>query len=131
MLDDFLQRRPYNAAADFCDRNIERGLARKIAFTDGIRSLTYGDLQDACYRFGAALRALGMREENRVLLILHDTVDYPVAFWGAIRAGIIPIPLNTLLTAEQYAYLFGDSRAAAAVVTAPLARTVLLIRERL
>ena len=97
-LDDFLQRRPYNAAADFCDRNMDRGLGKKIAFTDGSRSLTYADLQDACCRFGSALRALGLHEENRVILILHDTVDYPVAFWGAIRAGIIPIPLNTLLT---------------------------------
>src|SRR5262249_29171954 len=56
---------------------------------------------------------------------------HPVAFWGTIRAGIIPIPVNTLLTAEQYAYLFADSRAAAAVVAAPLARLVLSIRDRL
>jgi 4-hydroxybenzoate-CoA ligase len=131
MLDDLLQRRPYNAAVDFCDTNIDRGLGHKIAFTDGGRSLTYGRLQEGSFRFASALRALGLREENRVILILHDTVDYPVVFWGAIRAGIIPIPINTLLTAEQYAYLFADSRAAAAVVTARLARTVLSIRDRL
>ncbi len=130
-LDDFLQRRPYNAAADFCDRSPDRGLGKKIAFTDGSRSLTYADLQDACCRFGSALRALGLHEENRVILILHDTVDYPVAFWGAIRAGIIPIPVNTLLTGEQYAYLFADSRAVAAVATAPLARALLSIRDRM
>jgi benzoate-CoA ligase family protein len=77
------------------------------------------------------LKALGLREENRVVLLFHDTVDHPVAFWGTIRAGIIPIPINTLLTAEQYAYLFADSRAAAIVVAAALARTVLSIRDRL
>jgi 4-hydroxybenzoate-CoA ligase len=131
MLEDLLQRRPYNAATDFVDANIDRGLGQKIAFTDGARSLTYADLQDASCRFACALRASGLREENRVILMFHDTVDYPVAFWGAIRAGIIPIPVNTLLTAEQYAYLFADSRAAATVVAAPLARTVLSIRARL
>ncbi len=69
---------------------------------------------------GRPARRSGSREENRVVLLLHDTVDHPVAFWGAIRAGIVPIPVNTLLTAEQYAYLFADSRAAAAVIAAPL-----------
>jgi 4-hydroxybenzoate-CoA ligase len=131
MLDDLLQRRPYNAAADFVDANVARGLGEKVAFTDGTRSLTYGDLLDASCRVASALRGFGLREETRVILILHDSVDYPVTYWGAIRAGIVPIPINTLLTAEQYAYLFADSRAVATVVTAPLARTVLSIRDRL
>jgi 4-hydroxybenzoate-CoA ligase len=131
MLEEFLQRRPYNAAADLIDGNITRGLGEKIAFSDGARSLSYCELQEKAYRFGSALRKLRIREENRVLLIFHDTVDYPVAFLGAIRAGIIPIPLNTLLTAEQYAYAFADSRAVAAVVAATLAPTVLSIRSRL
>src|SRR5271166_1166027 len=131
MLEAILQRRPYNAATDFIDANIDRGLGNKIAFTDDRRSLTYGDLQDHTYRFASALRASGLREESRLILISHDTVDFPVAFWGAVRAGVIPIPVNTLLTAEQYAYLFADSRAAAAVVAAQLAPTVLSIRARL
>jgi 4-hydroxybenzoate-CoA ligase len=131
MLEDLLQRRPYNAAADFVDANVARGLGDKIAFTDSERSLTYAQLQARSCRFAAALKTLGLREENRVILAFHDTVDYPVAFWGAIRAGIIPIPVNTLLTAEQYVYLFADSRAAAIVVAAPLAPTVLSIRHRL
>ncbi len=131
MLDDVLHRRPYNAVTDFVDANVARGLGGKIAFTDSERSLTYAELQAGSCRFAAALKALGLREENRVILLFHDTVDHPVAFWGTIRAGIIPIPINTLLTAEQYAYLFADSRAAATVVTAALARTVLSIRDRL
>src|SRR5438128_321624 len=105
MLEELLQRRPYNAAADLIDGNIARGLSDKIAFADGRRTLTYSALQDHAYRFGWALRKLGVREESRLLLIFHDSVDYPVAFLGAIRAGIIPIPLNTLLTAEQYEYV--------------------------
>ena len=131
MLEDVLQRRPYNAVSDFVDANVARGLGGKVAFTDSERSLTYGALQERSCRFATALKALGLREENRVVLLFHDTVDYPVAFWGAIRAGVVPIPVNTLLTAEQYDYLFADSRAAAAVVAAPLARTLLSIRSRL
>jgi 4-hydroxybenzoate-CoA ligase len=131
MLEDVLQRRPYNAVSDFVDANVARGLGGKLAFTDSHRSLTYGALQERSCRFATALKALGLREENRVVLLFHDTVDYPVAFWGAIRAGVVPIPINTLLTAEQYAYLLADSRAAAAVVAAPLARMLQSIRGRL
>jgi 4-hydroxybenzoate-CoA ligase len=131
MLEDVLQRRPYNAVSDFVDANVARGLGAKIAFTDSERSLTYAQLQARSCRFASALKALGLREENRLVLVMHDTVDHPVAFWGAIRAGVIPIPINTLLTAEQYAYLLADSRAAAAVVALPLAPTLLSLRHRL
>ena len=131
MLEDLLLRRPYNAVADFVDANVARGLGDKIAFTDSQHSLTYAQLQASSCRFAAALQALGLREEDRVILVFHDTVDHPVAFWGAIRAGIVPIPVNTLLTGEQYAYLFADSRAAAAVVAAPLAATLVPLRQRL
>jgi 4-hydroxybenzoate-CoA ligase len=129
-LDELLRRRPYNAASEFVDANVLRGLGNKTAFTDSTTSLSYAQLQDRTWRFAAALQALDVRQENRIILLFHDTVDYPVAFWGAIRAGVVPIPLNTLLTAEQYAYLFADSRAVAAVVAAPLAPGVLSIRER-
>jgi 4-hydroxybenzoate-CoA ligase len=131
MLEDVLQRRPYNAVSDFVDANVARGLGDKIAFTDSERSLTYAQLQARSCRFASALKALGLREENRLVLVMHDTVDHPVAFWGAIRAGIIPIPINTLLTAEQYAYLLADSRAAAVVVALPLAPALLSLRHRL
>jgi 4-hydroxybenzoate-CoA ligase len=131
MLKDVLQRRPYNAVSDFVDANVARGLGDKIAFTDSGRSLTYAQLQARSCRFASALKALGLREENRLVLVMHDTVDHPVVFWGAIRAGIIPIPINTLLTAEQYAYLLADSRAAAVVVALPLAPALLSLRHRL
>ena len=131
MLEDLLQRRPYNAVADFVDANVARGHGGKIAFTDTERSLSFGELQARTWRLAAALRSLGVRAENRVILLLPDSVDYPVAFWGTMRAGVIPIPMNTLLTPEQYTYLFNDSRAAAAIAAPPLARTLLSIRDRL
>ena len=94
--DDFSERRPYNAVTDFVDANVARGLGNKIAFIDPDRSLTYGDLQTRSIRFANALRALGIAQEQRVALLLHDTVDYPVAFWGTMRAGRIAHPAQYL-----------------------------------
>jgi 4-hydroxybenzoate-CoA ligase len=124
-------RRPYNAVTDFIDANVARGLGAKVAFADPERSLTYAELQARTAQFARALRALGLRQESRLAVILYDTVDFPVAFWGALRAGIVAVPVNTLLTAEQYAYVLADSRAAAVVVTAALAQQILSIRHRL
>ena len=124
MSDEFSQRRPYNAAVEFVDANVARGLGDKVAFIDPERSLTYGELQAQTFRFAAALRKLGLRQEDRIALLAYDTVDYPVAFWGAIRAGIVVVPLNTLLTVPQYAYILADSRASTLVAAAPLARAV-------
>jgi len=123
--------RAYNAVSDFVDANVERGLADKIAFTDPQRTLSYGELQGATCRFGRGLRTLGLRQESRIVLILLDTVDFPIAFWGAIRAGVIPVPLNTLLTPEQYAYMLEDSRAEAVVISASLAKALEPILDRL
>jgi len=131
LLEEMAQRRTYNAASDFIDGNVARGLGPKVAFADPDRSLTYAELQAKTAQFARALLALGLRQENRVALVLYDTVDFPVAFFGAVRAGIVAVPVNTLLPAEQYAYLLADSRAAAVVVTAPLAKAILAIRHRL
>ncbi len=131
MLDELLQRRSYNAAVDLIDANVTRGLAGKIAFQDGTRALTYGELQNASQRFAAALRGLGLRAEERIALILPDTIDFPVVFWGAVRSGIVAIPLNTLLTAEQYRHILSDSRAAALVVDAPFLGTILPLLAQL
>ena len=131
MLEEFLQRRPYNAAADLIDTQVERGRGGKIAFTDGARSLSYGELQRRTCAFASALTELGLRPEERLGLLLYDTVDFPVAFWGGVRAGIVVLPLNTLLTAEQYAYILADSRASAIVAAAPLAKMLLPILDRL
>jgi 4-hydroxybenzoate-CoA ligase len=131
MLEDFLQRRPYNAVSDLIDAQVARGLGEKIAFTDLDRSLSYGELQSRTCRFASALHAIGLRPEERLSLLLYDTVDFPVAFWGGVRAGIVVLPLNTLLTAEQYAYILADSRASAIVASASLAKALVPILDRL
>src|SRR5260370_6365303 len=123
--------RAYNAVSDFVDANVERGLADQIAFTDPHRTLSYREVQAATCRFGRGLRTLGLRQESRIVLILLDTVDFPIAFWGAIRAGVIPVPLNTLLTPEQYAYVREDSRAEVVLISAPLVKTLEPILDRL
>src|SRR3954462_3165130 len=101
----------YNAVTWLLDRNVEEGRGAKLAFTDTVAELTYGDLQAQSRRLANLLRRLGVRREERVAMIMLDTVDFPVVFLGAIRAGIVPVPLNTLLTSEQYAYVLADCRA--------------------
>ncbi len=112
--------RNYNAAVDLVERNLEAGRAEHVAFVDDGGKYTYGQLAARVNQCANAWRSLGLRAEDRVVLLLHDSIDFPVAFLGAIRAGIVPIPCNTLLTADDYQYLFADSRARAVVVSAPL-----------
>jgi len=114
----------YNAVSDFVDKNVEAGRGSKPAFIDPTDTLTYGSLQDRSKRFANVLKKNGIAREQRLALVMLDTIAMPVAFWGALRAGVVPVPLNTLLTAEQYAYMLRDSRAVAAVVSAPLLGTI-------
>src|SRR5207302_466227 len=101
----------YNAVTWLLDRNIDEGRGAKLAFTDTVSELTYGDLQKQSCRAANMLRRLGVRREDRVAMIMLDTTDFPSVFLGAIRAGIVPVPLNTLLTSDQYAYILADCRA--------------------
>lgn len=110
----------YNAAVDFVDRNIEEGRGNKTAFMDPARTVTYGELYDAVVRVGPMLNRLGVERENRVAVVMLDTVDFPAVFWGAIRAGIIPVLLNTRLTVDQYQFLLKDSRAKVVIASPAL-----------
>jgi 4-hydroxybenzoate-CoA ligase len=101
----------YNAVTWLLDRNVAEGRGDKLVFDDTVSRLTYRELQQQTRRAANMLRRLGVRREERVAMIMLDTVDFPVAFLGAIRAGIVPVPLNTLLTADQYAYILADCRA--------------------
>jgi len=114
----------YNAVTDMLDRNIERGFGDKPAFIDPDRTLTYSALQGATRQMGNVLCDLGCRRESRVAMLMFDTVDYPIVFWGAIRAGVIPVCLNTLLTTAQYDYILSDSRVEVLLVSAPLLEVV-------
>ncbi len=110
----------YNAVSDFVDRNVTNGLADKPAFIEGGNVLTYGELQRGTYQMANVLKSLDIRPEARIAILAHDTVEYPVMYWGALRAGVVPVCLNTLLTVEQYDYMLTDSRVQALFVSASL-----------
>lgn len=115
--------RDYNAAHDLLERNLQAGRGGKIAYIDDNESCTYAQLAERVNRFARALCGLGLQMEQRVLLCLLDTIDFPVAFLGAIKAGIVPVAANTLLTAADFEYILNDSRARALVVSAALLPT--------
>ncbi len=108
----------FNFAAHLLERNATR--PDKLAYIDDAGTLTYGALADRIRRCSAAFAALGVRRDERVLLLMHDSTDWPVAFLGALYAGVVPVAANTLLTADDYAYLLAHSRAQAVIVSAAL-----------
>src|SRR5690348_3510004 len=112
--------REYNFAADILARNLDAGRGGKAAFIDHSGSHSYGALAERVERFGHALRSLGIRREERILICLTDTIDWPTAFLGAIKAGVVAVPVNTLLTEDDYAFMLEDSRARLLVVSEEL-----------
>jgi benzoate-CoA ligase len=112
----------FNFAQHLIARNASR--AGKFAYIDDQGTLTYEALADRIRRMAAALLAAGVRREERVLLLMHDCNDWPVSFLGALYAGIVPVAVNTLLTADDYAYMLQHSRAQAAIVSAALLPTL-------
>ena len=112
--------REYNFAADILARNLDAGRAGKPAFIDHGGSHSYGALAERVERFGHALRSLGIRCEERILICLSDTIDWPIAFLGALKAGVVAVPVNTLLTEDDHAFMLEDSRARLLVVSEEL-----------
>ncbi|MGB1258246.1 MAG: benzoate-CoA ligase family protein [Thiolinea sp.] len=92
----------------------------KTAYIDDAGTLSYGELDNRVRRMAAALTGLDVRREERVLVLMHDCNDWPVAFLGAMYAGVVPVALNTLLSAEDYHYILQHSNARAAIVSAAL-----------
>ena len=105
----------FNFAAHLLHANA--GRPGKPAFIDDAGTVTYGELDDRVRRFAAALKARGVRREERVLILMQDGADWPVAFLGAMLAGVVPVGVNTLLTADDLAYMLEHSRAQAAFVS--------------
>ncbi|MES3013927.1 MAG: benzoate-CoA ligase family protein [Pseudomonadota bacterium] len=108
----------FNAAAHLLALNMRR--VDKLAYIDDLQRLSYGALADRVRRCAAGLRALGLKREERVLMVMHDSVDFPVAFLGALYAGIVPVPVNTLLTTDDYAFMLQNSGAQALLVSRAL-----------
>ena len=105
----------FNIAEHLLAANAHR--PAKVAFIDDRGAMTYAALAERAHRLASGLRDLGIRREERVLLLMQDCNDWPVAFLGAIHAGIVPVPVSTLMTADDYAYMLEHSRAQAVLVS--------------
>jgi benzoate-CoA ligase len=111
----------FNAATYFVDSHADAGRGHRIAIEHADKRVTYDELLAKINRMGNALgRSLGVRMEERVLLLLLDTPEFAYSFFGAIKIGAVPVPVNTLLKPHDYEYLFNHSRARVAIVSEPL-----------
>ena len=122
--------RDYNAAHDLIERNLRAGRSGKTAFIDDSGSISYGQLAERVNRAANALQGLGLAAEDRIMLAHLDTIDFPSVFLGAIKAGIVPIAGNTMLTTADFQYMLNDSRAKALVVSEPLLPTFAPLLEQ-
>src|SRR5439155_1806722 len=111
----------FNAATHFVDRNVHEGRGRRVALECGDERVTYAELLERVNRFGSALAGLlQVRTEERVGLLLLDGPSFAYAFFGAVKIGAVPIPLNTLWRAQDYQFVLNDSRARVLVVSREL-----------
>jgi 4-hydroxybenzoate-CoA ligase len=112
----------FNAATYFVDRHLIEGRANKVAIECGDERVTYGEVADRTNRFANALRGLGLQPEQRVVLLQLDSPAFAYSFFGAIKAGLVPVPLNTMWRARDYRYALQDSGARAIVISEALLR---------
>jgi len=112
--------RDFNAASHFIDRHIEIGRSDKIAYIDDEGRYSYGELAVRVNQCGNALLETGLGPESRVAMVMNDSIDFVATFWGAIKAGLVPVPINTLLTTEHYRFILRDCRARVVMVSSDL-----------
>ena len=117
----------FNAADYFIDRNIRQGRGNKVAVYTEFRNYTYNDIQKMVNKTANGLRELGVRVDDRVMILMLDVPQFYAMFYGAIKIGAVPIPVNTMLTPEDYEYYLNDSRARVLVVSEPLVPLVMKI----
>jgi benzoate-CoA ligase family protein len=116
--------RQFNASTYYVDRHLAEGRGDKAAFIDHSGSHSYGQLAAGVNRVANALVELGVRPESRIAMIMLDSIDFPMVFFGAIKAGIVPVAINTMLTTDHYRYILGDCRAQVLFVSEMLYDTV-------
>ena len=110
----------FNACDFFIDRHLQEQRGDKVAIIDSAGSCTYAELAENIAKTASALQTLGLRQEDRIALALHDTRDFHHVFWGALKAGVIPVALNTLLVTENYDYILRDCRARVLFISSAL-----------
>jgi len=112
--------REYNAASHFIDRHVIEGRGSKIAYRDDRGSYSYAQLAERVNRAGSVLKSLDVEMEQRVLLCVQDGIDFVALYWGAIKIGAVPVPVNTLLAAADYDFMLRDCRAKVITVSHPV-----------
>jgi benzoate-CoA ligase family protein len=122
----------FNVASHFVDRHIREGRDRKIAYECGEERVSYRQLFERVNQAGNALKKLGVRQEERIGLLMLDTPEFVYCFFGGIKIGAVPIPINTLLKPHEYEYMLNDSRARVLIVSEALLPQIQAIaKERL
>ena len=105
----------FNVAVPFIDRHLEEGRAGKVAIRAGDEEVTYGELAERVSRCGNALISLGVQPGERALMVVKDCPEFIYAFFGAVKAGVIPVPVNTMMRVSDYQYLIENSAGAALI----------------
>ncbi len=118
----------FNVADYFIDRNVRQGRGHKVAVYTEFRNYTYNDLQKMVNKTANALRELGVRVDDRIIMIMLDVPQFYAIFYGAIKIGAVPIPVNTMLTPDDYEYYLNDSRARLLVVSEQLIPVIAQIK---
>lgn len=121
--------RDFNSATYFVDRHIAEGRANKVVLECGDERVTYAQLFERVNRLGNGLKTLGVRREERVAMLLLDTPEFAYCFFGAIKIGAVPVPMNTMLKPHEYEYILNDCRAAVLIVSETLLPQIQAIPE--
>ena len=114
----------FNVAVPFVDRHLDEGRSGNVAIRTVQGDVTYGELAERVNRCGNLLRGLGIDPGGRVLMVVKDCPEFVYLFWGAVKAGIVPVPVNTMLRAADYRYMIEDSGCAAVVYSPEFAAEV-------
>jgi benzoate-CoA ligase len=110
----------FNATDYFIDRNIRQGRGHKVAIYTDFRNYSYNDIQKMVNKTANGMRDLGVRVEDKIMILTLDIPQFYAMFWGSIRIGAIPIPVNTMLTADDYEFYLNDSRSRVLAVSEEL-----------
>lgn len=116
--------RPFNIAELLIDRHLAEGRGDKVAIRTLDRDVTYAELTAEVNRFGNTLKTLGISPGERLAMVINDCPEFVYLFFGAIKAGVLPVPLNNLLRANDFAFIFADSQCAAVVYSPEFAEEV-------
>ncbi|MFI5271843.1 MAG: benzoate-CoA ligase family protein [Ktedonobacterales bacterium] len=121
----------YNAATHFLDDALRNGWGERVAVRTASGTWPYSRLAAEANRAGNALRALGMEIEQRVAVLLYDSPQFAASFFGAMKIGAVPVPVNTQLRPQDFAYMLNDSRAQVLLVEADLWPQIAPLRQQL